>query len=231
MCRNMQVQSNFVIWGYFIVTKPPSAHACERVLVAVVVLQCSALQCSVSPYIRLHFTILKGYYMPTAYNVSQAAAVVGVSPSSLRNWCKQYAAYLSPGATPTAGTERILTPADVATLQHIKAQRDALKDYDTIIAELATMPIDAAVTPYIDVQATAAPPEAPQAPTVATPPADVLAAIQALADERYSLLQQRIEQMETKQGDRMTVLVLGIGIGILLTLAAAGLVWLGLMAR
>ena len=64
--------------------------------------------------------------MAVVYNVSQAAAIVGVSPSSLRNWCKQYAAHLSPSASPPAGSERVLTPADVATLQHIKAQRDQL---------------------------------------------------------------------------------------------------------
>lgn len=124
--------------------------------------------------------------MPLAYNVSQAAAVIGASPSTVRNWCKQYAAHLSPGASPQAGAERILTPADVATLQHIKTQRDALKDYDMIVAELATMPPGAAIEPYIDVQATPTPPEAPQLPTAPTMPADVLMALQTVVDERYN---------------------------------------------
>ena len=108
--------------------------------------------------------------MPTVYNVSQAAAIVGVSPSSLRNWCKQYAAHLSASASPPAGSERVLSPADVATLQHIKAQRDLLKDYDQIVAELAAMPIDVAIAPYIDVQATPQPQDGAQQPQTALQP-------------------------------------------------------------
>ena len=108
--------------------------------------------------------------MPTVYNVSQAAAIVGVSPSSLRNWCKQYAAHLSASASPPAGSERVLSPADVATLQHIKAQRDLLKDYDQIVAELAAMPIDVAIAPYIDVQATPQPQDSAQQPQTALQP-------------------------------------------------------------
>ena len=169
--------------------------------------------------------------MPTAYNVSQAAAVIGASPSTVRNWCKQYAAHLSPGASPQAGAERILTPVDVATLQYIKAQRDAMKDYDTIIAELAVMPVDDAIEPYIDIQATATPPEPLQPPTVATMPSDVLQALQSLADDRYSQLQQRIEQMEAKQSDRMMVFAFGVLAGLLLAIVGIVVVWLGLMAR
>lgn len=154
--------------------------------------------------------------MVTAYNVSQAAAIVGVSPSSLRNWCRQYAAHLSPGASPPAGTERVLTPADVATLQYIKAQRDALKDYDAIIAELSTMPLDVAATPYIDVEATlqpTAPPQQPQAPLQAV---DVLAALQSIADDRYSQLQRRLDDMERRQGDKVLWFAFGVVVGVLL---------------
>lgn len=166
--------------------------------------------------------------MPTVYNVSQAAAVVGVSPSSLRNWCKQYAAHLSPGASPPPGAERILTPADVATLQHIKAQRDALKDYDTIIAELATMPIEATATPYIDVQATT---EALQPIAAPTQAIDILQALQTLTDDRYSQLQQRIEAMETKQGDNLQWFMFGIVAGVILVGVVVAIVLAGAMLR
>lgn len=162
--------------------------------------------------------------MPVVYNVSQAAAVVGVSPSSLRNWCKQYAAYLSPGASPQPGAERVLSPADVATLQHIKAQRDQLKDYDTIIAELATMPVEALAAPYIDATATV---EAPQAITAALQATDVLQALQTLADDRYSALQRRVEAVETRQGDNMAWFMFGVVAGVLLAAVAIGVVMAG----
>lgn len=152
--------------GYSIVAKQPPPYACERVLVVVVV--CKAVHynamsslpttCNLQPW--------RAVTMPVVYNVSAAAAIVGCSPSTLRNWIKTFAPYLSPGASPQAGAERILTPADVATLQYIKTQRDALKDYDMIVAELTAMPPGAALQPYIDVQATATQPEAPQSPAV-----------------------------------------------------------------
>jgi len=158
-------------------------------------------------------------------------AVVGCSPSTLRNWIKTFAPYLSPGASPQAGAERILTPADVATLQHIKTQRDALKDYDMIAAELATMPPGSAIEPYIDVQATTTPQEAPQTPIVATVPTELLAALQRLADDRHGALVARIESMESRQAISVQAFAMGIVVGIILVLAAAGLIWLGMIAR
>lgn len=169
--------------------------------------------------------------MPTAYNVSAAAAIVGASPSTIRNWIKTFAPYLSPGASPQAGAERILTPADVATLQYIKTQRDALKDYDMIVAELTAMPPGAALQPYIDVQATATQPEAPQSPAVGIGSADVLLALQSLADERYSLLQKQIDATNAVQGDRLTWFAYGLLAGLLLALVGIGVVWLGWAAR
>ena len=165
--------------------------------------------------------------MAVVYNVSQAAAIVGVSPSSLRNWCKQYAAHLSPGASPPAGSERILTPADVATLQHIKAQRDLLKDYDQIVAELATMPIEATIAPYIDATATPQPQDSAQQPQAALQPTDILQALQTLTDDRYSLLQQRMEAMERRQGDSLQWFMFGIVAGVLLVGVVAAIVLVG----
>lgn len=169
--------------------------------------------------------------MPTVYNVSQAAAVVGVSPSSLRNWCKQYAAFLSASASPAPGNERILTQLDVATLQHIKAQRDALKDYETIIAELAAMPIEATATPYIDATTTLQPPatptDAPQGATVALQPTDILQALQSTVEGRYNQLQGQIDALERRQGDNLQWFMFGIVAGVLLVGVVASIVLVG----
>lgn len=161
--------------------------------------------------------------MPTVYNVSSAAAVVGVSPSTLRNWIRQYAAHLSPGATPAPGSERILNDSDVAKLQFVKAQRDQLRDYDTINTELAQAPTDLATTPYIDIQAATEP---PQPAPVATVGADVLQALQKLADERYTDLARRVSEAEAKQWSLITMFVFGVIVGVLIV----GVVWAIVMA-
>lgn len=51
------------------VTKQPSLRVQQRVVMAVVVLQCSALQCRVSLYIGLYSAALKGYY--NAYSLQR----------------------------------------------------------------------------------------------------------------------------------------------------------------
>lgn len=149
----------------------------------------------------------------------------------MRNWIKTFAPYLSPGASPTAGTERILTPADVALLQFVKAQRDQLKDYEQIAAELAAMPPGEAIEPYIDVTATAAPQEPPQLPTVATLPIELVQTLQRLADGRQDDLQRQIDDIGAAQGDRLQWFMFGIVAGILLVGVVAALVLAGGMLR
>ena len=100
-----------------------------------------------------------------------------------------------------------------------------------IVAELAAMPPGAALQPYIDVQATATPTEPPQLPTVATLPADVLMALQRLADGRHDALVARIESMEKQQGDRLQWFMFGIVAGVLLVGVVAAIVLAGGMLR
>jgi DNA-binding transcriptional MerR regulator len=58
------------------------------------------------------------------YIPDEAAPLVGVAASTIRNWCKTFANELSPGANPPSGNERRLTQEDVAKLQRVKAWRD-----------------------------------------------------------------------------------------------------------
>lgn len=216
--------------------KQPSAYACDRVLVAVVV--CLEVNYNWSPTIQIccnQPTTLKlvGLYRGATmryHTPKAAAALLDISVSSLRNYCATYKAFLSADASPAPGSERRLSDQDVAILQRVVELKRQGMTTDAIVEALQTEDTTT-LQPYIDIQPTTTSPEPLQPPTVATLPADVLAAIQSIADDRYSQLQQRIEQMEGQQHDRMMVFVFGIGIGILLTLAAAGLVWLGLMAR
>lgn len=225
-----------MFWGYFIVTKQPSTHACERVLVAVVVLQCSGLQWDTLPTNAIPNCTLEGFTVdtkhPKRYTPTEAAGVIGISPNSLRNWCATFKEHLSEGATPAPGIDRILTDKDVGILQRVKEMRAEHRTYEFIKNELATMPVETDLAPYID--ATIEPatsPEPLQAPTVATLPLELVQALQSLADDRYSALQQQIDAIGAAQSNRMVWFMFGLLAGLLLAIVGIVVVWLGLMVR
>lgn len=166
--------------------------------------------------------------MPVHYNVSSAAAVVGVSPSTLRNWLRQYAKHLSDGATPPPGQDRVLNDSDVAKLQYVKAQRDLLRDYPDIAKDLEAMPADEAIMPYIDVTPTtpvAAPPPALQQPAIST---ELVQALRMIVERQDGDLQRQIDELRQTQIERYQNFVLGILVGIVLTAVVLGLLWAGL---
>lgn len=168
---------------------------------------------------------------PKRYTPTEAASIIGISPNSLRNWCATFKEHLSEGATPAPGTDRILTDKDIGILQRVKEMRAEHRTYDYIKNELATLPAETELAPYIDVQATATLPEPLQPPTVATMPSDVLQALQSLADGRHDALVARIEAMEAQRRDNLQWFVFGIvtgvilvGVVVMIVLAGA---WLG----
>lgn len=121
------------------------------------------------------------------YTVTEAAAVVGVSTSQIRNWCTQFADYLSAQATPPAGQSRTLTAADVATLQRVAELRAQGVDYALIPAELTTLD-PGELVPYVD--------PAPAAVQASPAPAGAI--------ELYTAMETRFQQMQG-QIDRLTV--------------------------
>lgn len=165
------------------------------------------------------------YHTPKA-----AAALLDISVSSLRNYCATYKAFLSADASPAPGSERRLSDQDVAILQRVVELKRQGMTTDAIVEALQTEDTTT-LQPYIDIQPTTTSPEPLQAPTVATLPSDVLQAIQTIADDRYSQLQKQIDATNAAQGDRLTFFIYGVAVGIILVLAAAGLVWLGMTAR
>jgi DNA-binding transcriptional MerR regulator len=72
------------------------------------------------------------------YTPDQAAQLIGASPSTVRNWCKQHADALSHGCNPPAGSQRRLTEQDVAILQQIAAMRAAGQSVEDIRIALAS---------------------------------------------------------------------------------------------
>ena len=162
------------------------------------------------------------------YNVSEAAAIVGISPSSMRNWCTQFGVHLSAGASPSPGVERVLNDNDVAILQQIHQWCSEHRTYEQIAALLAELDT-ATLQPYVEVIATEDPtPETK--PTEA--PQDLITALAILQsiNDRYNQLERRIEAQETKPNSEITAFALGILAAGVVLLIAVALFWLGSLA-
>lgn len=70
------------------------------------------------------------------YTVAQAARSAAVSGTTIRNWSKVYADYLSPSATPEVGTPREFTAADLSVFATIAVLRSQLVEVEGIRAAL-----------------------------------------------------------------------------------------------
>ena len=179
------------------VTKQPPLRVQTRVLVAVAVLQCSGLQWGASPTNTIPKCPLEGFTVdtkhPKRYTPTEAASVIGISPNSLRNWCASFKDHLSEGATPAPGNDRILTDRDVSLLQRVKELRAEHRSYDYIKTELATMPVETELAPYIDLQPVPTPQDSVQQSQTALQPTDILQALQIVVDSRYNQLQGQID--------------------------------------
>lgn len=85
--------------------------------------------------------------MPNQFaTVSQAAQQLGVSPSTVRRLCGEYAAHLSPGASPSAGSYRRLSQVDLQTLSEVIRMRNEGLLADTIKEQLSSMVFSPALT-------------------------------------------------------------------------------------
>ena len=162
--------------------------------------------------------------MPT-YSPTAAAAMVGVSLSTLRNWCKEFAGNLSEGASPPAGTERKLTAQDIAILQRVKDLRSVgmatgeIKD--TLQTEGTTT-----LQPYVDVAPVTPalqPVESPESPQSN----DTALQVVALVNEQMTAIQARIDAMQKQQTTTISAFMMGVIVGLLLALVAGVFFLLG----
>ena len=71
------------------------------------------------------------------YTVAQAARSADVSGTTIRNWSRMYADFLSPSANPSAGTPREYTAADLSVFSTVAVLRGQLVEADDIRAALA----------------------------------------------------------------------------------------------
>ncbi len=165
--------------------------------------------------------------MPTHYTPTAAAGIVGISVSSLRNWCAQFADHLSPDAHPPTGHERKLSAQDVAILQRVKDLRAQGMETAAIKAALQTEDTTA-LQPYIDLA-----PPTPTAPAVTAVAPTEQAATEALQiafttiADRITGIEQRIEARDKENASRITLFALGVLTGVLLVVAALLLLYAG----
>lgn len=176
---------------------------------------------------------MPGHYTPTA-----AAAMIGISVSTLRNYCSQFKELLSPDAAPPAGTERRLTPADVATLQRVKELRGQGMAPAAIVATLqASLQTEDASTlqPYIDstttdFQPAQAQPTAQELVPATTQAIELYSAIlthTTALQSRMDAMQAQIDSQARAGASRFTLFVAGILIGLVVALIIVGVLWLG----
>jgi len=161
---------------------------------------------------------MQNHYSPTA-----AAALVGISVSSLRNWCAQFGDHLSASAHPPPGKERQLSAADVAVLQRVRDLRAQGMTTEAIRAALQQEDLTT-LQPVVDVAPTPPAQAATEQPQAHAEALQIVAAM----NERQQAIEQRIAAVETATAQRMTWFAYGVLVGVALVAVAAGLVWLGL---
>ena len=71
------------------------------------------------------------------YSTSQAAMLCDVTDMTIRNWAREYAAHLSPTATPPQGQHRLFIEDDLRVFLQVKQMRDERKPAEAIQAALA----------------------------------------------------------------------------------------------
>lgn len=168
---------------------------------------------------------MSGHYTPTA-----AAALVGISTSTLRNYCTAFKVFLSPEASPAPGHERKLSDLDIAILQRVKELRAQGMDTAGIVATLQTEDAST-LQPYVDStttpQATVTPPEPPQQPTQAIELYSAILGHTAALQARMDALQAQQDSQAKQQVGRITLFAVGVLVGLAVALIVVGVIWLG----
>lgn len=65
------------------------------------------------------------------YTTSQAGERLNIIPATIKNWANEFAAYLSPSATPEPGRTRMFTPEDLrvfATIARLRRSKTHIAD-------------------------------------------------------------------------------------------------------
>lgn len=70
------------------------------------------------------------------YKVGEVAKMFNINDQTLRVWCKQFADYLSPGATPPKGAVRDFDESDLRVLRYVQYALSRGHSYDEVWSQL-----------------------------------------------------------------------------------------------
>ena len=156
----------------------------------------------------------------SALTPHEAAGLVGVGVQSIRRWCDWHANHLSSGASPGPGIPRRLNGRDVEVLKQVKDLRYQGLQTEAINAQLAGLTfavVDNDEQPSADSSELA--PVASQEGLQQSP--GVIVALEAMQRQIDA-----IQQANRGRFDTVTVLGIGICIGLLFAVGMIVLAWL-----
>jgi len=148
------------------------------------------------------------------------AELLGIKPLTLRRWCDYHADHLSAGTNPPSGQARRFTDKDIEILKHIKHLRSQGFNTATINAQLAGVAFA-----IVDNDEQSAIDSEELAPTTAQGGLQQAPA-SGLAPEYLTAIERRFWALERRRFDTITVLGVGICIGLLFAAILIGLAWL-----
>ena len=125
----------------------------------------------------------------TSYSVTQVAHALGVSPTTVRNWARDYDRFLSTDANPDPEHERLFDDSDLSVLRTVKVLRDQRHKHPVIVARLA----DGERLESPD--ATAPPPRAASGRIVEQPAGETVRAFETALERSQNLLQSLTERL------------------------------------
>ena len=166
------------------------------------------------------------------YKPSDAAKACNTSVNTIRNWCRDYAVFLSPGARGN-GANRILTDKDLNTLKYI-AQLRAENLQQAAIAQRLQETSIGEVETLVALQDPSMGPPLPEEMKELAPMAaqeglqqaqGLVVALEAM-QRQIDAIQQAVQHADRRRFDTVTVLGIGICIGLLFAAILIGLAYL-----
>ncbi len=155
------------------------------------------------------------------------AELLDIKPLTLRRWCEYHAEHLSPGTNPPSGQARRFTDKDIEILKHIKHLRSQGFNTATINAQLAGLTFAEVITdersegdsvPDSEAIASVASQEGLQSTQA------LIMVVQDL-QRQIDAIQQANQQANRNRLDSVTLLGVGVCIGLLFAVGMILLAW------
>ena len=156
--------------------------------------------------------------LPLAITADQ----IGIKAVTLRRWCEYHASYLSPGANPPTGQARRFNSRDIEVLKTVKDLREegfSSARINEKLSGLTFAEIDISEIAPADSEDTAI------APTTAQESPQQAQAFMVVAQDLQRQI-DAIQKANRRRLDSVTLLGLGICIGLLFAAILIGLAWL-----